>query len=760
MKKQLLFYCAFLLTFCLQAQFSSPSDVTYNASNGTFYIANQGAKEIVSYKNSTKTTFISGLTKPNAILFGTLPLGSGFLVADSNVIKAYTSTGTQLTTINISGAVELSDIVADAKTQAMYVSDVGRDYIYKITFGPAPFYLPSVTNFVTTGLSKPSAMFFDSAARSIMVVSNVNNTAIQKLNVDTKGLTNAMTTTIDMAYGIEKDIEGNYYVSSWGDNYVHQVNKYFTASKKMLFYNKPGKFYFMEDTDYLYFTCYGCGKLEQVKIHNFAPDNAVEGCAGDSFDVYTSSFATNYGCYAKTNRFYIQVSDKNGSFKNFTNLVTIIDTAVPYLFQGKIPAGMDAGNYKLRIVSTVPYVESFITKDFIVKAKPSAKAYTQDTAFVCIGSGIKLGDNNPSSNIKYSWNPSTGLDDDKLPNPTSTVTSAEDYTMIATDTVTGCLIEDKVVVKPISNPPTNFDDTISLCSGDSVKIGSELNSSFDYNWTPGIELNDSTSNNPTTSVVKSTWFYVAVGSGSCASNDSVYVKVNDKPELMGWKDTFWKCKEKAIVIGGDANSNLVYKWEPPIGINKDNVSNPECFVQESKVYELRVKDEITGCFKDYKTQVIVNPSPAKPIISELNDTTLISSEDGDSFAWFKNEVIIPNSNTKELKVEESADYKVKVISQFGCETVSDKYEYKKIDAIYDQLKLRGFSFYPNPVKESLEIKSSKNWTIVLKNIEGKELLKERNVGNATFNLNSFEAGVYFLSIELDKELFQLKIIKI
>ena len=742
-----------------QAQFSSPSDVTYNEGNETFYVASHGTKEILSYKNSVKTTFISGLTKPNAVLFGTLPLGSGFLVADSNVVRVYTSTGTLLTTISITGAVELSDIVADAKTQALYISDVGRNYIYKITFGGAPFYIPSVTNFTTTGLNKPSSMYFDSSSRSILIVSNVTNTKIQKLNVDTKSLTTAMTTSISMAYGIEKDFEGNYYISSWSNNYVYQVNKYFTASKKLVFYNKPAKFFFDKASDYLYFTCYNCGKLEQMKIHNFAPDNAVEKCAGDSFDVYTSSFAANYGCYGKSNKFKLQVSDKNGSFKNFTDLVITNDTLIPYILSGRVPKGIDAGNYKLRIVSTIPYVESVITKNFVVKAKPNAKAYTQDTAYVCVGSGIKLGDNNPSGDINYFWKSSTGLDNDKLPNPTSTVTAIVNYTMVAMDTVTGCKKEDHVVVKPISNPPADFEDTIMLCKGDSKKIGTEKNGSFDYAWTPSTSLDDSAINNPKTDVKTSTWFFVTVGSGSCYTKDSVFVMVKDKPEIMGWKDTFWKCPEKTITIGGTPNSSYVYKWAPPSGINKINVSNPECFIQENKLYELVVKDEKTNCSSEYKTKVMVYINPVKPVVTFLDDTTLTSSIDADSFLWFKDELAVANSNSKKLVVKESGKYQVQVFHTNGCSKTSEKYNYNFIDAIFDILKQKGIELYPNPVKDKLEIKTKKYWTLVLKDLNGKVIKVESSYGNAIWNMDFLNTGVYLLRVEVDKEVFQLKLMK-
>jgi len=759
MKKTLIIVCALLFSFSIQAQFSSPSDVTYNSSNKTFYVASHGTKEILAYKNSTKTTFISGLTKPNAILFGVLPLGSGFLVADSNVLRAYTAAGTLLTTINIPGAVELSDIVADAKSEAMYVSDVGRDYIYKITFGSAPFYTPAVSNFTTSGLSKPSSMYFDSINRSIMLVSMVSNSKIQKLNVDTKSLTTAMTTSISMAYGIDRDYEGNYYISSWSNNYVYQVNKYLSSAKKLFFYNKPAKFFFDKGSDYLYFACYGCGKLEQLKIHNFAPDNAVEKCAGDSFDVYTSGFATNYGSYGKTNRFHLQVSDKNGIFSKSINLVTALDTLVPYVFSGRIPAGMDAGKYKLRIVSTIPYVESTITKDFIVQAKPNAKAYTQDTAYVCVGSAIKLGDINPSANISYKWGPSSGLDNDTFPNPIATVTGIKKYEMTALHRVTGCKAEDFVLVKTISNPPTNFDDTIWLCDGESVEIGTEKNISFDYLWTPGKTLNDSTSNNPVTDVRVSTWFHVTVGSGNCSTRDSVYVKVNKKPEIAGWKDTFWKCPERAITIGGTPNSSFVYKWSPPESINKTNVSNPECFTEFDKVYELTVRDEKTNCSKEFRTQVMVYSDPVKPIVSTFNDTTLISSEDGDSFVWFKDEVAVANSNNKKIVARESGQYQVQVFHTNGCAKISEKYEYKFIDALFDLLKEKGFEFYPNPVKDYLEVRTIKDWTLTLRDMKGRVIKEESSRGNARWNLNFLSQGIYLLTVEIDKELVQVKINK-
>lgn len=760
MKKYLILLCCFALFLSSYAQFSSPSDVTYNAVNKTFYVASQGTGEIIAYKNNNKTTLISGLTKPNAVIYGTLPLGSGFLVADSNVVKAYTAAGALLTTINFPGAIELSDIVGDYKTSAMYVSDVGRGYIYKVTFGSAPFYLPSVSNFQTSGLTSPSSMYFDSLKRSIMIVSMVNDTKIQSLNVDTKVLKTAFTSTIDMAYGLEKDLQGNFYITSWSDNYVYQVDKHMTKQKKMVFYNKPAKLYFEPVSDYLYFTCFGCGKLEQVKIHNFAPDHAVEECGGDSFQVYTSSFVTNYGCYGSGNRFYIQVSDKNGSFSNVQNIATVVDTLIPWVLKGKVPSGLSPGNYKIRMVSTVPYIESTIIKDFIVQSGPEAFAFSQDTAFVCTGEMVQLGKNNPKYGAYYKWTPATGLDNDTFANPMSSTSTIQKYWMQATDSLNGCKTIDSVVVKPISNPPVQLKDTVVLCKGNAVKIGSEGNSSFVYQWTPGALVDDSTSNNPSTEVKNSTWFYVQVGSGSCSTMDSVFVQVENKPELIGWKDTFWKCREKTIFIGANDNVNYEYNWAPPSGIDKTTIANPTCFTQTDKVYELVVTDKRTMCKSDFRTQVKVYSSPAIPVVSKLNDTTLVSSEVGDSFVWYKNEEVIPNSNSKQWMTKESGDYQVRVFSAEGCYSQSGKYKYLYVNSIENELKALGFEFYPNPINEYMMISSSKKWKIAIQNMQGKTVYRENGIGNKKIQMDGIVSGVYTLKIELDNLVYALKLSKI
>lgn len=748
-----------VMFFSSNAQFSSPSDVTYNAVNKTFYIANQGTGEIIGYKNSTKTTLINGLTKPNAVIYGTLPLGSGFLVADSNVVKAYTSAGALLTTINFPGAIELSDIVGDYKTSAMYVSDVGRGYIYKVTFGPAPFYLPSVSNFQTTGLNKPSSMYFDSLNRRILIVSDVNNTTIQSLNVDTKTLGTVYSSSIDMAYGLESDLQGNYYITSWSDNFVYQVDRHFTKETKMQFFNNPGKLYFESNSDYLYFTCHGCGKLEQIKIHNFAPDNAVEKCAGDSFDVYTSSFAANYGSYGSGNRFYIQISDKNGNFSNFKNVATVVDTLIPWVLRGEVPTDLDPGKYTLRMVSTVPYIESFISKDFVINGAPQAYAYSQDTAFVCLGDPIKLGKNNPENGAYYKWTPSVGLNNDTFANPIATVNNVSSYWLQAIDSASGCKTQDSVVVKPISNPPIQLKDTITLCKGESIKIGTENNASFEYNWSPGTALDDSTLNNPKTEVTTSTWFYVKVGSGSCFSSDSQFVQVNNKPELIGWKDTFWKCKEKTISIGVNSNSLYTYKWSPPSDIDNTEVSDPSCFAQVNKVYELVVTVKESSCKTDYKTQVMVFSTPLKPVISQKNDTTLVSSETGDSIAWYKDNVHVANSNTLELITKESGDYRVELYNKNGCTAKSESFKFLYVNSIEGQLKNLGFEFYPNPVKEELNIQSITSWNISVRNMQGKIVHTFSGIGQGSLSLNTLESGLYLLQIELENTVYTVKIIK-
>lgn len=758
--KKFIFILGALLSFTpLNAQLSSPSDITYNPNNKALYVTNQGKGEVLEIKGTTTTTFLNGLTKPNAIVFGQLPMGNGFVVLDSNVIRAYTETGTFLTTISVPGAVELSDVVGDFQTSTMYVSDVGRNYIYKITFGGPPFYLPTITNFKTTGLSKPSGMYYDASAKTIMIVSMVNNSPLQKLDISTKNLTTAMSTGIDMLYGIDRDKEGNYYVPSWGDSYMYQLNKYLSGKKKMALYNKPAKPWMELSLDVLFFPCYGCNKIENIRIHNFAPLDSLGYCPGDTMEAYNNIQVKNWGCFNKGNKFRLEVSNKSGSFSNPTVITSIEDTLLPSIYKGAIPGNLTSGNYLYRIVSTNPRFESF-SKKVTINATPEAKAFPDDTAFVCANGSIKLGSNNvDNGSVKYEWWLSSGLDDDTLANPTATIISTTTYHMLATNKNSGCKISDSVVVQPITNPSTSdFKDTIEICSGQRESIGVTAKGGFSYSWTPGNGLSDSTISNPITEVTTSTMYYVKVETGTCSSTDSVFVKVSQSPSISGWKDTMWKCKNKAIVLGPARKYGISYKWTPPTGINKDTIANPECFTQNDKVYELVITDSISGCTKEYRMEVLILESPNNPSIDKTNDTTMRSTVDGDSFVWYRDGVAIGNSNSRELVTKTNGEYHVEVFSKAGCSEKSSGFLFNYVDSIADLLSSIGFEFYPVPVIDVLHVNAKSKWSGGIFNLQGKKLIDLKEP-TSRINVSTLVGGVYILQVNYEGNNYSVKFTK-
>jgi hypothetical protein len=759
--KKLVLALGVLLTLTLgNAQISSPSDVTYNPNNKALYVASQGNGRILEIKGNTTKTFISGLNKPNAIVFGQLPMGNGFIVLDSNIVRAYTETGTFLTNVSIPGAVELSDVVGDFSANTMYLSDVGRNYIYKVTFGPPPFYIPTVTNFVTTGITNPSGMYFDASAKAIMIVSMVKNSPLQKLDVSNKNLSTVYSTGIDSLYGIDRDKEGNYYVPSWGDSYMYQINKYLKSKTKMAFYNKPSKPWMEIPSDILHFPCFGCNKMENIKIHNFAPLDSLGYCPGDTMVVYKNIQVKNWGCFNKGNKFELQVSDKLGKFNSPTVIATIEDTLVPSTMKGALPQNIASGSYMYRIVSTNPRFES-TNKKLTINVTPEAKAFPDDTAFVCTNSSIKLGSNNPDNGtVRYEWWKSAGLDDDTLANPTATVSATTTYHMMAVSRSSGCKVFDSVVVQPISSPSTSdFKDTIAICKGQKESIGVKGKAGFTYSWTPGTGLSDSTVSNPVAEVSQSMWYYVTVKTGTCSSMDSVYVKVNARPELTGWNDTMWKCKNKVIVLGPARKKGVSYKWGPPTGINNDTAANPECFAETDKVYELVITDSITGCKMEYRMEVLILETPGKPSIDEINDTTLRSTVDGDSFVWFRDGVKINNGNSRSLVTKITAEYHVEVFSKAGCSNKSSGFLFDYTNSITELLYSIGFKYYPIPVENVLHVNARSEWSGQIYNVNGKVVYSANLAQNESIDLSELSSGLYFLNLNYEGMNYSIKFTK-
>ena len=247
----------------------------------------------------------------------------------------------------------------------------------------------------------------------------------------------------------------------------------------------------------------------------------------------------------------------------------------------------------------------------------------------CITS--QLGVSSNAAAPKYTWSPATGLDSINTSNPIATVTFPVSYTVMVTDTATGCANTSSVLVNPTVAANAGGDKT--LCSGSSVQIGTAPVSGVSYSWSPGTGLsNYNTAITQTLNTLPiGTYTYVLTATGStCSKSDTVEVIVNKTPQL-NIDSAFVICKNATVQIGTSPQPGVLYVWSPATALSNAYSSNPYASPLQTTSYNLTAINLINSCSLSANTVVTVNTTGA-PVVNATagsmctgNSTSLIAT---------------------------------------------------------------------------------------------------------------------------------------
>ena len=689
-----------------QLVYGGPSAVTYSPDAKMYYVVNQVTKDVNEMDRWGKgRSFISkGLNSPTNILYANLPIGAGFLILDSNQVHLFDTTGFQLGSENVTGAQQLQDLVFDKKNEVLYTTDVKRNVIYKTIFGPPPFYIPSTSIFADS-LRSPAGLYLDKRNNRLLYTEFADSAYIQTVNLNNGTIGTLVQTGLDSIVAIDKDLQGNYYLSSQGDKGVYVWNKYLSGAPKRVFYEpKPSDFMINTLTDEWAYLCYSCGKVYIVDLHIEGPLYEDISCLIDSVTVYLSSGLKTIGTYDQGNKFIAELSGLNMSFApgNTTVIGEALDTLRPTTgIPSFIPASLKAGMYKLRIRTTKPVGTSRFEL-FQINSLPIAEAYTADTASVCDGSTLSLGIGNDST-IAYQWTPSALVSNDTLAKPNYTGASNQWVTLNTRDRNTGCLNQDSVFVLSITKPQVSaFPDTLLGCLGDSLKLGVE-NTDYQFNWSPGYLVSDSTISNPiytNAGIVKFSCFYSA--NGGCSNSFEQTAIINEKPTLeLGINEAFFcpnadNKTEIFLTINALKFDSSKYNL---------NWTNDGVLVNKS-ILEVRLSDlgsnvftvqnKVTLCASNDTLEVYSYDS-LRVDLNRIGLDSLLISVVGNSgvakYTWYKNNSLLNGVSGPLYVAKDSGDYYVRVQTNDSCFFESQRIKYVKATNRSNGISTNRSNFY-------------------------------------------------------------------
>lgn len=546
------------------AQYNNPYRITKDGNN--YFVTNKGNGTVVKIDSAFNTsTIISNLYSPNDIFSGTVGPNSAIVIIDSNQVKLFDQTTYgSLINLNITGAVEAHDGVFDPNnSNVFYISDRAGNKIIKGTIGSAPFYPVSFSTLVSNIL-RPAGMIFDDNDR-LLVVSDTTDADIHLINVSTGHDSILHSTTLDYLNDISQDGEGNYYVTSWGDNYLYRFDQNFNDQKKLTGYNDPSGMYANVDDDVLVLTCFNCNRIEFEAYHVFTPFDDVRTCLNDSFIVGFNPLYQGIGTYNSDNKFFVEVSDSNGSFASPTIIAQLSQDSVPESIKTILPQGVYASTgHKYRYRSSSPAEISFQTKDLILNQLPDAFINQSDTLSICTGSSIIIGQS-PETHVTYNWTPGAYVNDSTASSTTYTNTKIGNYDLmlLANDTMTGCSNTSEVHIKVGPNLSiSQLKDTIEMCPGDTVSVGVDGLPYF-FSWSGSDSLDNSGIGNPSYFDIESNMLRVVFSDFTltCTGSDSVYVQVNTPAQLAAsGMITDTSCLGDTSFLSLNLDTDYTYSW--------------------------------------------------------------------------------------------------------------------------------------------------------------------------------------------------------
>jgi gliding motility-associated-like protein len=162
-----------------------------------------------------------------------------------------------------------------------------------------------------------------------------------------------------------------------------------------------------------------------------------------------------------------------------------------------------------------------------VTVLPKIVPVVSNNAVICLGESTKL---SASGGTAYYWTPSTGLDNDSIPDPTATPPQTTTYKLHITN---GACIDSSttVTVTVNTNPVANAGSEIYLFEGQAAMLHGTIkgDSILSYSWSPTTFLTDTDSLTPTTSATDNITYTLTAVSASCGTSTStVYVRVYKK----------------------------------------------------------------------------------------------------------------------------------------------------------------------------------------------------------------------------------------
>lgn len=259
------------------------------------------------------------------------------------------------------------------------------------------------------------------------------------------------------------------------------------------------------------------------------------------------------------------------------------------------------GNYTVTLTITSEGCTESTTTQVTINPQPNFTLGSDQS--ICDGESYQIVANGLVGGEQLLWNPTAGLDNPGVSNPTATPATTSTYTLGVVD-ANGCANADdiEITVNPLPVADAGPDQTI--CNGDVTTMAAT--GGTQYSWNPTTDLVNGTSATTSASPTATTLYTLTVTDvNGCTDTDDMTITVNPLPIVdAGANEAI--CDEQSVQL--NASGALTYSWSPSTDLDDATVSNPTFSGSQTTTYTVTGTDA-NGCTDTDDVEITVYPLP-------------------------------------------------------------------------------------------------------------------------------------------------------
>lgn len=181
-------------------------------------------------------------------------------------------------------------------------------------------------------------------------------------------------------------------------------------------------------------------------------------------------------------------------------------------------------------------------------------AFAGNDTIICENATINL---NASGGNTYSWQPSNGLSNPNIANPTYIALTTTTFIVTVGN---GCFDLDTIVISTIASQPISAGNDVLKCAEDTVQLNAIGGNN--YIWTPNNNILNANSASPIIFTRNEEIYFVnALDSNGCNTSDSVLISIIPITPVNAGNDSSI-CDGLSVLIGGNpsADSSAILNW--------------------------------------------------------------------------------------------------------------------------------------------------------------------------------------------------------